>query len=118
MKNQKEYETAMSRIDILMKKGEANITKSEALELRKLAVEAQKYEKSIYTISAPQTIEGMIELRMYEKKLSQTKLARLLGIADAKLSQILNGKRSPDVAFLKAVYEKLDIDADFLLTHV
>ena len=59
----------------------------------------------------------MIELRMYELKLTQSKLAKMLGVTDAKLSQILNGKRNPDVSFLKAVHQKLKVDAGFLLTH-
>jgi HTH-type transcriptional regulator/antitoxin HigA len=117
MKSKKEYEMAMSRIDDLMKKGDSKLNKQEANELRKLALAAQKYEKSIYTIPAPKTIQGMIELRMYEMKLTQSKLAKQLGVTDAKLSLILNGKRSPDVSFLKAVHEKLQIDAAFLLTH-
>jgi HTH-type transcriptional regulator/antitoxin HigA len=69
-----------------------------------------------YAIHAPQTIEGILELRMYELKLKQTQLAKILGVTEAKLSRILNGKMSPDVAFLKALHEKLGIDADFLLT--
>lgn len=117
MNTQKEYEAAMKRIDALMKKGEANITSTEAKELGKLAIAAQQYEKSIYTIATPTTIEGMIELRMYELKLNQNKLAKLLGVTDAKLSQILNGKRSPDITFLKSLHKKLKIDADFLLMH-
>jgi HTH-type transcriptional regulator/antitoxin HigA len=117
MKSKKAYEANMSRIDELMKKGEANLTKKEADEIRKLALEAQQYEKSIYEIPAPKTIEGIIELRMYELKLTQSKLAKMLGVTDAKLSQILNGKRNPDVRFLKAVHEKLKVDAAFLLRH-
>jgi HTH-type transcriptional regulator/antitoxin HigA len=117
MKSKKAYEANMSRIDELMKKGEANLTKKEADEILKLALEAQQYEKSIYEIPTPKTIEGIIELRMYELKLTQSKLAKMLGVTDAKLSQILNGKRNPDVRFLKAVHEKLKVDAAFLLTH-
>jgi transcriptional regulator with XRE-family HTH domain len=39
-------------------------------------------------------------------------------VTEAKLSRIINGKMSPDVAFLKALHEKLDVDAEFLLTKV
>ena len=117
MKSKKEYEASMGRIDELMKKGELNLTALEANEMRKLAVNAQKYEQGIYSIPAPKTLEGMIELRMYELKLTQSRLARMLGVTDAKLSQILNGKRNPDVAFLKALHKKLKVDASFLLTH-
>jgi transcriptional regulator with XRE-family HTH domain len=55
---------------------------------------------------------------MFENKLSQAKLADKLGIGKPKLSQILNGKRQPDVTFLKAIYSELHIDPKFILEHV
>lgn len=118
IKTEKDYKATMVKIDALMKKGEANLTNKEANELRNMALAAQAYEKSIYTIVAPKTLEGMIELKMYERKLKQKDLAKLMGLGEAKLSQILSGKRQPDVAFLKAAYQKLGIDASFLLSHV
>lgn len=107
----------MARIDALMKKGERNLTQKEAHDLENWALAAQAYEKNIYIVPAPKTIAGMIELKMYEKKLKQKDLARIMGLREAKLSQILNGKREPDVAFLKAAHQKLGIDAAFLLRH-
>ena len=98
--NKSEYNTVMKRIDNLMKKGEANLTKKENAGLRQLALDAQAYEKSVYTIPAPATIEGMIELRMYEMKLKQHQLAEKLGVSNAKLSLILNGKQKMDLSFL------------------
>jgi transcriptional regulator with XRE-family HTH domain len=50
-------------------------------------------------------------------RLNRSKLSELLGIGNSKLSKILNGKRPPDVKFLKAAYTKLGIDAGFLLNH-
>jgi predicted XRE-type DNA-binding protein len=55
---------------------------------------------------------------MYERRLKQKELAKLMGLSEPKLSQILSGKRAPDVAFLKAAHQKLGIDAAFLLNHV
>jgi HTH-type transcriptional regulator / antitoxin HigA len=46
----------MKKIDALMKKGEKNLTSKEAEELRILALAAQAYEKSIYTIPAPKAL--------------------------------------------------------------
>lgn len=105
----------MKRIDALMKKGEKKLTDQEAEQLRLLALAAQTYEKSIYTIPAPKTLEGLIELKMYEKKLKQKELAKLLGIGEPKLSQIMSRKRKPDVAFLKAAHRLLGIDGNVLL---
>ena len=45
MKTEKEYKSVMARINSLVKKGEANLTKEETHELRRLAVAAHKYEK-------------------------------------------------------------------------
>lgn len=114
-KTEVEYNKAMDEILQLMNKGEANLNKVETEKLRSMSLAAQAYEKSIYTIPAPSTIEGMIELRMYEMKLKQKELAELMNLAEPKLSQILNGKREPDVKFLKAAYLKLHIDPAFLL---
>ena len=118
IKTEKEYNATMKKIDALMKKGENNLTDKEAGELRNLALVAQAYEKSIYTIPAPQTLEGLIELKMYEHKLKQKELAKLLGIGEPKLSQIMSKKRKPDVAFLKAAHKHLGIDGNVLLQFV
>ena len=118
IKTEPQYSRAMAKILNLMNKGEANLSISQSDQLRKLAVAAQSYEKSIYTIPPPTTLEGMIELKMYERKLKQKELAKLMGLSEPKLSQILTGKRVPDVAFLKAAHQKLGIDASFLLNRV
>ncbi len=52
---------------------------------------------------------------MYERKLKQKELARLLGVGEPKLSQIMSKKRKPGVAFLKAAYKLLGIDGNVLL---
>lgn len=117
IKTEREYNATMKKIDALMKKGEDNLTNKEAEELRGLALAAQAYEKSIYTIPVPKTLEGLIELKMYEHKLKQKELAKLLGIGEPKLSQIMSKKRKPDIAFLKAAHEHLGIDGNVLLQY-
>lgn len=117
-KTETEYNKAMDDILHLMNKGEAKLSKSETEKLHSMSLAAQAYEKSIYIIPSPTTIEGMIELRMYEMKLKQKELAKLMDLAEPKLSQILTGKREPDVKFLKAAYQKLHIDPAFLLDKV
>lgn len=118
IKTESAYQKVMNEILVLMNKGEGNLSKMESDNLRAMALAAQAYEKSIYTIPPPSTLEGMIELKMYERKLKQKDLATLMGLSEPKLSQILTGKRNPDIAFLKAAHQKLGIDAAFLLNHV
>ena len=113
----KAYQATIEKIDGLMKIGEAKLKPAEAAELRLLALAAQAYEKSMYTIPAPKTLQGLIEFKMYERKLKHIELAQLLDIAESKLSQILTGKRKPDVSFLKAAHEQLEIDGNVLLEY-
>jgi HTH-type transcriptional regulator/antitoxin HigA len=117
-KTESEYEEAMVTIDDLMRKGEANLSEVELEKIRKMALAAQAYEQKHYYIEPPRTFQGMIELRMYEMKLKQKELAKTLGVSDAKLSLILNGKQRPDIAFIKAVHTKLNVPADFILAHI
>jgi HTH-type transcriptional regulator/antitoxin HigA len=118
IKKETQYKKVMDEILTLMNKGERNLSKSETVKLRAMALAAQSYEKSIYTIPPPSTIEGMIEFKMYERRLKQKELAKLMGLSEPKLSQILTGKRVTDIAFLKAAHQMLGIDASFLLNHV
>ena len=112
------YHAAMKKIESLLKKGEHKLTGKKAGKLRLLSSAVQAYKKAAYTIPAPQTLKDCIELNMYERKLTQKQMAVLLGIGESKLSQIISSKRKADVAFLKALHEKLGIDGNVLLRYV
>jgi HTH-type transcriptional regulator/antitoxin HigA len=66
----------------------------------------------------PQTVQGLIELKMYEKNLKQKEMAKLLETTDTKLSEIMHYKRKPNLVFLKAIHQKLGIDGNLLLRTV
>ncbi len=119
IKSEADYNKAMSDINNLMKKGEKHLSKSQLKALRSKAEDAEKFEDEYYPLPMPSSIEEMIELKMFQLKISsQSKLAEIMGIGTPKLSQILNRKREPDIAFLKAAYKKLKIDPAFLLEKV
>lgn len=86
---------------------------TEALEKHTQIVKT--YEDATFTIPMPQTIQGLIELKMYEKKLKQKDVAKLLNTTDTKLSEIMNFKRKPSLSFIKAMNETLGIDGNLLL---
>ena len=67
---------------------------------------------SLKHFKKPDSLSEIIALfmYMYKNKLYQAKLAEELGIGKPKFSQIMNGKRKPDIYFLKAIYNKLKID--------
>lgn len=115
--NEIDYANAMKEILTLMNKGEGNLSEQEVNKLRTMALSAEKYEDTHYPLPMPKTISEMVELKRFQLKLTQAALADMLGLGKPKLSQILSGKREPDVPFLKAVYKKLNIDPGFLLDN-
>ncbi|MCD9015189.1 helix-turn-helix domain-containing protein [Parachryseolinea silvisoli] len=125
IRNEREYKLVMKTIESLLSKatkagGFHHLTTEEATMLGDLSKLAETYEDGILQLMPikPKSLKEAVEFKMAEKKLTQEKLAKKLGIGAPKLSQILTGKRAPDVVFLKAVHKKLNIDAEFLLTHV
>jgi antitoxin component HigA of HigAB toxin-antitoxin module len=118
IKTENDYEVAIAQLNVFLKKGFTNLTTKETKELESISQAVADYEKEYYPVPKPETIAEMIELKMYELKLTQKKLAERLKITPDKLSQILNGKREPDVTFLKAAYLDLNIDPGFLLRNV
>lgn len=124
IQNKNQYDAVMQTIESLLEKatkkgGFHHLSKEEGNLLASLSKLAESYEDNVMKLMPlkPTTLQEAVSLKMMEGKLNQAGLAKKLGIGTAKLSQILNGKRKPDLPFLKAVHKKLQIDAEFILTH-
>lgn len=114
----------MAHIETFLQKatasgGFASLTLEEADELAKLSLLAEAYEDSIplMPIKVPQSIAEMIRFRMFQKKLNQREVARLLEVPETRLSEVLRGKRPINLALAKQLHSKLNIDANFILEH-
>ncbi len=117
----KQYHETMANIYELMNKGETNLTKTESKKLALMVNAAEKFEDETMGLRPdykPESLPEMVRLVMLEKKISQARLAEMLKVGKPKLSQILNGKRKPDLEFLKLAYKKLKIDPTFILEHI
>jgi HTH-type transcriptional regulator / antitoxin HigA len=115
-----DFETAEAKMFELLniatqKGGFEFLTSKQKLALEKYTQIVKNYEAATCTIPMPQTVKGLIELKMYEKKLKQKELAKLLNTTDTKLSEIMNHKRKPSLSFIKAMNEVLGIDGNLLL---
>ena len=121
IKSKKEYHQTMVMVYDLMNEGVHSLSEDELSKLSVMAEAAEKYENEVLgfgVLKTPKTIREMVELKMFEQKISQTTLAEKLGFSPSKVSEILSGKREPDVSFLKGIHKLLNIDAEFLLTHL
>ena len=119
----KQFDIAESKMNELLalatkKGGFEELAKKEKAALEKYTQIVYAYEAVNYTIPLPETLQGLIALKMYENKLKQKELAQKLNITDTKLSEIMNHKRKPNLCFLKALHEVFHIDGNLLLRFV
>lgn len=117
----KAYHETMVVIYNLMDKEKAKLTVAERKKLAEMSVAVEKYEDEVLGLKPgrePGSIPEIVALKMFEHKMNQTKLAEELGLGKSKVSEILSGRRKPDIPFLKGIYKVLKIDADFLLEHI
>jgi len=121
IKSKKEYHENMVAIYNLMNKGEKNLTKTELKILTAMSIAAENYEETVLglkSLKEPGTIAEIVELKLFENKMTQASLSNQIGISKSKVSEILNGKRKADIPFLKGIYRVLKIDAGLLLEKV
>ena len=115
IKSKEAYVITMKEIDTLMKRGESNLNLKELIRLRSLAEAAEVFEDTHDPLPLPESLPDMIRMRMFQMQLNQSFAAKLLGISDAKFSLIMSGKQKPDILFLKAIHQKLKVDANLIL---
>lgn len=119
----KQFESAQNKMNELLalatKKGGFDmLSKKESADLEKYTQIVNSFEATNYSIPLPETLQGLIELKMYENKLKQKELAQKLNITDTKLSEIMHKKRKPNLSFLKSLHEVFKIDGNLLLRMV
>ena len=114
--NSSDYKIKLKRFEKLLKQLtlKGKLSNNENDELDQLSDQIQEYEEKHYSFKAESLIE-MIELRMYQRKLKQKDLAKILGTTPSRISEVLNGKRTLTLDLAKSLYKKLNIDAELIL---
>ncbi len=115
IKNKTEYEKANKRIEQLLKivGNETLETNKDFIKLDKLSDLLANYEEKHYSMQPANLVE-MVQFRMYQRKLKQKDLAKLLDIKPSRISEFLNGKLKLTFSFAQKLYNKLNIDADLI----
>ena len=115
--NNSEYKLKSKRLENLLKllTEKGKLSKKHEQELDNLSDEIALYEEENFAFEPSNLIE-MIELRMYQRKLKQKDVAKILGTTPSRVSEILNGKRGLTINLAKGLYTKLNIDPTLILT--
>ena len=116
--NELEYQAALAAIEPFLQKGFDNLTVEEDEELARMTSLIEEYEAVHYPLPfKPKTLVEMLELKMFERKLKQKDLARVLQVTENRISEVMNGKRKVNMDLAKRLYLELNIDPHFILTH-
>ena len=113
---EKQYDAACKRINELLEivSNETSEDDPNMIELDLLSDLVADYEEEHYPITPP-TLAETIKLRMFEMGLTQVKLAELLGLSTARMSEIVSGKGEPSLKTGREISRKLDIDPAIVL---
>ncbi|MFI3278659.1 MAG: helix-turn-helix domain-containing protein [Rikenellaceae bacterium] len=116
IKNEVEYNATMERIEeLLLVVGEQTPEDDRSsVELALLSNLIADYEDIHYPIAQP-TLADILKLRMYEMKLTQKKIAEMLGVSPSRISDYLNGRCEPTLSIAREISRKLSIDASIIL---
>lgn len=112
------YQLTMTEIEKLMKLGEKNLSSADIKRLRDLSKAAEAYEDRHEQLPVSASLKDILSVKFSQMGINQSYAAKLLGVSEAKLSQILNGRQKPDVKLLKAIHVQLKVDGNILMEIV
>lgn len=121
IETQKEYTQALAVIETYLTKaglpgGSAKLTEPDLAELQRLSLLVERYEDEAYAMPVePATLPEMIRLRMFQQDMKQRDTAKVLGITETRLSEVLTGKRKVNMDLAKRLHDKLHIRAEYIL---
>ncbi len=110
IKNAKEHEAALARIEALM---DARPRTPQGDELELLAALVELYEAEAYPIDEPDPVEA-IRFRMEQQGLRPRDLVPYIG-SRSKVSEVLSGHRGLSLRMIRGLSTGLGIPADVLV---
>ncbi len=103
---------AMEQIDVLMSLDD--LSDDQVADLEVLAILVERFESKHFPVKLPSPVEA-IEFRIDQLGINRSQLAKLIGLPKSRVSEVLNGKRTPSLAMMRALHERLGIPAEVLL---
>ncbi len=112
-----EYKKQTKRMEELLKllTKEGTLDGKLQSELDQISDEIADYEEVNFPFKV-ESLNEMIELIMYQRKLKQKDIAQILGTTPSRITEILSGKRGLTIELAKGLYNKLNIDPQLILS--
>ena len=112
IKTEQDYELALQQMEAVFH-SKPNTPEGDFLEV--LSILIHEYEQKHYKIEALSPIEA-IKYEMQEQGLSQTALAKRIGMSKSTISEIISGKKQMSLNFMRFVHRELGVPANVLLS--
>lgn len=124
IKSEKEFREYQANLEIIIAKG----TKLGSMELLpeedldkmdRLAAAIEEYEAAYFPLPGQVStlLTDTIREKMEEKGVNQKQAAKLLGISESRVSDLLNGKRKINFNIAKRLRNNFGIPADFIFDY-
>ena len=113
IKTEQDYESALKKLETIFH-AKPNTPEGDLLEVLSLLV--HEYEQKYYKIEPLSPLEAL-KYEMEEQGLSQTGLAKRVGMSKSTISEIINGKKQMSINFMKFLHNELGIPAHILLAY-
>lgn len=124
IKSEKEFMDYRERMEVITSKGTRLgdmelLSAEDKAEYIRLSDAIAEYEAAYYPLPGrvSTVLTDTIREKMQEKKVNQKQTAKILGISESRLSDLLNGRRKINFNIAKRLYFGLEIPADFILGH-
>lgn len=111
IRNEKDYEAALARVEKLMERPESDSAAADRLEILAMLVHA--WEERHHPIGPPTPL-GAIQFWMDQKNLTPKQLERAIG-SQSKVSEVLNGKRPLSLAMIVGLHREFGIPYESLI---
>lgn len=116
IKNEMEYKATCERIDeLLMIVGnETPVSDKNFIELNLISDLVADYEEEHFPVIAP-SLPELLRYKMAEFNISQTEIAKRLGVSQSRVSEYITGKAEPTLKVARLMCKELDITPALIL---
>lgn len=115
IETKQQYYEAMGAIEAYLQKGFSNLSAEEDSHLNELSKAAEIWEMKEYPMPIKPDFKAILLHIMTIHHFNQTQLAIELEISKSQFSEILSGRKAPNLSLVKSVHDKFHIDGNILL---
>jgi HTH-type transcriptional regulator/antitoxin HigA len=112
LRNAREYDAAVSEIDVLLDRGRLSREDEDRLEFLTLLVEA--YDEAHYPLGEHSTPQSVVDFLLEQNGMTRAELAPLMG-GRSRVSDFFNGRRHLSLGQIQKLRARFGVSADVLI---